>query len=110
MAQFFKISMSNLPSFHDGPPVSSTLNLRPVFQNVLCCVQSAVLLLKHKQVEIIRRGKCNQSNPVLKGLIQAGFSILRAGCGPTSLGESIFYLVRHKTRLESGPRRLDQTD
>lgn len=55
--------------------------------------------------------KQEMANPALEGPIQDGFCVLpgrqASPGGRTSLGESVFCLVRHKTRHESEPRGLD---
>lgn len=59
------------------------------------------------------RGAHIQSNSVLEGLIQAGFSTLQVNSftwGPTTLCARNFCLVRHKTWLELGTLRLDRLD
>lgn len=52
----------------------------------------------------------DHANPVL-GRVQAGFSVQQGDnaltLGQTSLAESVFCLVRHKTRLDSGPAGAD---
>lgn len=94
----FKISFSNLHSVDDGPPLNRLQHLKSLSSFSRCFLLRPECYLAVKTQSGDYKQVINSISS-LRAWFKPGF--LSGRLGSTSLGESIFCLVGHKTQLES---------